>query len=242
LTIDVETEHDVGYLLRNMLTFLGVDLSPLTFNARARVTIDSPASLNQVAPIALKCPDPCGPPWPGWTGDLFTDQRVWPLDPTSGGEQTFRYFASNTKGSTWVPVELPGATFNDAFCADPSTPNSPNCNQTEIPTPSLQQVWLQGGSTLSPDQVRSWLGHLIETPGLFLVPVYTQDPVADGDYDIHVIGFAAFSFTLVPGPVPGPVEITGTFHKMFYDTAHTPGGGAYDFGVRTIALSGCPCG
>ena len=98
-------------------------------------------------------------------------------------------------------------------------------------------------SPLPPDQVRTWLDPVLESPKLYLVPVYTQDS-GNGDNDVNVIGFAAFSFKLIDGPVPGPVDIQGTFHKMFYDAAYIAPiqgpdvHGLYDFGVRTIGLSG----
>jgi len=73
-----------------------------------------------------------------------------------------------------------------------------------------------------------------------LVAVYQGQPARGVPLDI--VGFAAVSIENVddgPGGLGGgPVTISVRFHKMFYDTAHTPGGGTYDFGVRTIGLSG----
>jgi hypothetical protein len=87
----------------------------------------------------------------------------------------------------------------------------------------------------------------------YLVPVYDTyspgafpgDPLTPGEIDI--VGFAAFTIEDVEqpnGPGLGPIVVRGTFDKMFFHLAQTPAGGVddqggeYDFGVRTIALSG----
>jgi hypothetical protein len=253
LSIEIRTQHAVGYLLEGLLDYLGIPVDPMTFSAQARVQIDSPEGLPQVAPIALKCPrTPCSPPFPGWTSSLFTTDRDWPLDPadtspTSPDARSFEYKPDPAHtDDTFLPVEpFPGATVFDvestlASC-DARQPTNP-CGMDVTSTPATLQP-LDPGPGLTPpekaDNLRAALQNAGEWP--HLVPVYDNNPDTDGF--MNVIGFAAFTFEVDAGP-GGPVTITGTFHKMFYDnarllsTGHAPEGGEYDFGVRTIAYTG----
>jgi Flp pilus assembly protein TadG len=262
LDIAIETQHEVGYLFQNMLTFLGVSLNPLTFTAQAETRIDSPIGLNQVAPIAVKCPPPCSRPWPGFNTSIFDSARTWPLDPQDTSttsddtpiEFEFRPAAANRPDSTFFPVErFAGATINDVQAdlqsCDPIVTGSGSCDQSVVTTGpgSDSQPVIDPDPAPNPDAFdaaladEATLRSALDTVGGWPHLVMVYDTYDDATGELHIVGFAAFTFTveLDPDPlVPDPVIIRGTFHKLFYDTAHTPGGGDYDFGVRTIALSG----
>jgi Flp pilus assembly protein TadG len=271
LEITVTTQHEVGYLAQNMLAFLGVELTPLTFSSTAETTIKSPVALKQVAPIAIVCGRPeeadCRKPWPGWAGSPSPGGRIWrSFDGTDdlGAEIPFEFGDStqielryrpdpaNLRNSSWMPVQrFPGATELDVQNAiqscDPSDIDSPSCDQTEISTPSKQVAMDYAGA----DAIYEALNNHGDWP--YLVPVYDTyspgafpgDPLTPGEIDI--VGFAAFTIEDVEqpnGPGLGPIVVRGTFDKMFFHLAQTPAGGVddqggeYDFGVRTIALSG----
>jgi hypothetical protein len=255
LKFRIQVEHEVGFLAQNMLSFLGVDLtSPLLFRSDAEVTIDSPIGIAQVAPIAVRCGSlpnvpSCESPWPGWDASLSASQREWPLDPedTSPSSPDARSFVYEPEpgpdhaDDTFMPIEaFPGATvFNVedmlASC-DPRQPTSPcGMNVPDTPTglPPLDPAPGLSAAEKA-DALRAALQNAGDWP--HLVAVYDNNPDTDGD--INVIGFAAFWIRNVDDGPGGPVTITGTFHKMFFHAADTPGGGDYDFGVRTIALSG----
>jgi hypothetical protein len=269
LRVRVTTEHEVGHLAQNMLAFLGVDLAPFIFSSTAETTIMSPVTLKQVAPIAIACGAPdavdCERPWPGWDGSPADARRVWRSDDGTGAppeipfefddntqvELRYRPDPANLGDSSWMPVQrFPGATELDVQSAiqscDPSDIDSPSCDQTEISTPSTQVAMDYADATAIYDA----LNNAGDWPQL--VPVYDTyapgaipgDPLTPGELDI--VGFAAFTIEDVeqPNAPLGPVIIRGTFHKMFFHLAQTPGGGTddmggeYDFGVRTIGLTG----
>ena len=248
LKIDVETQHPVGYLLESMLTFLHVPLNGLTFTAVAQTTIDSPQELSQVAPLAIRCPDPCTPPWPGWDPSIFNAQRTWPLDPLNNTDSaddapidfTYRPDPGNVQFSTLMPLEqFPGATAGDignelASC-NPSVAGAA-CGM-DISTPSAVRH-LDAADDPAANQLADELRAALNTHGAWnqLVAVYQGDPAPNTPLDI--VGFAAVTIENVNDGPGGPVTISVTFHKMFYDAAHTRGDGLYDFGVRTIGLSG----
>jgi hypothetical protein len=248
LSIEIEIEHEVGYLLEGLLNYLNISLEPLIFEKRARVRIDSPEGLAQVAPIALKCPSPCDRPFPGWTDSLLTTDRTWPLDPQSGvPDVELFYRPGDLANSDFVPMEpFGGATIFDfqniVQSCNPIVIGTCGMDIASTPTP---KPFLDPGPF--PEVAAAEMDLALESAGDWnhLVTVFDNDPTATGD--LNIIGFAAFKITSVElvGPTGGaPLRITGTFHKMFYDnarllsTGHAPEGGAYDFGVRTIAYSG----
>jgi hypothetical protein len=261
LTIKLVAQHEVGYLAQSVIAFLGLDLTSELFKARAEAVVDSPIGLDQVAPIAIRCgTDPifpsCEKPWPGWEAGL-AGAREWPLDPddtspTSPDAVSFEYKPDPAnQDDTFMPLSAsPGATLLDV------TSILQTCNPelaTEIcgmdvsTTPTTLDV-LPPNPGLTPTQIADELRAALRDIGPWphLVPVYDNNPDFEVSGSVNVIGFAALSFTVDdPSGGGGPVVITGTFHKMFFDAATLDadgtvksGGGQYDFGVRSIALSG----
>jgi len=268
LSIQVETQHNVGYLLQNMLNFLGVDIHPLTFKATARVRIDSPVGLDQVAPIAIRCDDPndpstvpCQRPWPGWNSSIFAAKRDWPLDPLSTSDPSddtpidFTYYPKNDVDhlphSTLMPLEqFPGATpldiRNELASCNPSVKNSCGMDIASTPT-TLPHLVPPSDSDTDIKDFADLFRFALQDAGHWnqLVAVYEGPPVQNAP--LNIIGFAAVDIVNVDdngGAGGGPVTISVRFHKMFYDSAqlvHPQDAnthGDYDFGVRTISLSG----
>ena len=76
LKIDIETQHPSGYLFKNMLTFLHVPLDDLTFSAARRRPSTHRTGSARWRRSPIRCPDPCTPPWPGWTEHLQREAHV----------------------------------------------------------------------------------------------------------------------------------------------------------------------
>jgi hypothetical protein len=277
LKINIRTEHPVGYLFQNLLTFLGIDLSPLTFRSSAQATIGVPKGLKQVAPLAIRC-SPCQTPWPGWAPGL-AGSRTWPtpsdptdattpapLDPPTGVKPVrlmYRPGDPTAFDATFMPLQaFPGATVanvGDALAScNPSVLSG--CG-LEVPDTPESLDWLPAPPpTTTPgpppdDAAAQQVCQQLDRRGDWnqLAPVYDDVTESGGSGTLHVIGFAAVTFKTVDASgseitgggcdtTTAPLRIDVTFHKMFFDLAHTnPTNphdfGEYDFGVRTIGLS-----
>jgi len=212
-TIQVVAKQDVAGLFAPLAGVFN-----LTIETQARASVGTPATIANVAPVALRCDASCSP----WSG---TD--------------TFTYADPDTPaGNTLAPVQLPGVTkqldFRKYLQCDVQNPDS-NCNPSVARAPASYDPL-----SLNLNQVRTSLENADGT-SVHLFPVYDSFSDTDG---YHVVGWAVGTFTVEPsvGP-PGrsPVRLDVTFTRIVVDgTSLASGNGPKptDFGVRAIALTG----
>jgi Flp pilus assembly protein TadG len=214
-TIKVVAQQDVSGLFAPLAGIFDISIS-----AHASASVQSPASIVDVAPVALKCNASCS---------------AW----TNGIPFTFTFDQDNPDTNSMTAVELPGIQNRNDFQTfvqcDAQHPTSASCNSTTATAPTWYAPLVLGPGNSQGARLRT---DLTQAEGsVHLVPVFDDYSNTKG---YHVIGWAAGTFSVHNGGGQ-TATMDVTFQKLVVDGRALELGAqstATDFGVRAIALTG----
>lgn len=252
--VSVKIEKTVPALFGGFLDTIGVTFLNLDVKAFAAARSEPVLTINQISPIALYCDATC-------RGRLATLDYPWPVD-GSGSPVPFDFVVGHPELSGFTPIAFHGATtgdFGEQIACNPAITAYPGCIQEKSEASNLDAASCGPANGIDPcwylrltpkfDEsdnynnaaiLRSYL-EAAEGPLPHLVGIYDAIDQTGPIPQYHVIGWAAFSFTVEDGDNPGDIRLRGQFHKLFVGADRLSvdgfGGSLNDFGVRAVGLS-----
>jgi len=214
--IEVLVESDVPGVFSRLVGILDVRIA-----ARARATIEVPANVRALTPLALRC-----------DRDFRRGCDPWGL----GSQVNFRWWERDRDDSEFHPLALSGITqanFESYLSCDIAEPG-PGCYAGDVGL----------GSERILDFEADALEDALDSTGSaqHLVAVFEDDPRGR---NVDLVGWAVLTVTGVTsgGPPRDPwVQIRGRFGSLLVPgtgvSSDGSGGAPYDFGVRAVALTG----
>jgi Flp pilus assembly protein TadG len=202
-------------------------------SASATASIQAPAKLSAVAPIAVVCSGWCSSP------------TTWSSFPWNDGVPvTFTYMSGGTPGTSasFAPIQLPGVStgnFATYVSCDASDPSSGACNQQSATAPgTFGRLCLRNGNNGGCRGANRLANALSRAADGTVHLIAIASPCSCGQ--LNVVGWGAGTFTNVSRGGQ-TVQLSVSFQRLLVDGKWTDSGGSsnpHDFGVRAIALTG----